>query len=185
MHSYITQSIFITTHALYHTFSYIFMQTAHLRNIGPPAKIHNTRLRKRMENEERAESESPYQKELEAVRSDVARLTSLLEKALRARDGERTSTQTNDAPPATQSHVVPQVIGTNSPKKRPEPIRPIQIPITMDLTAEDPEDWRSSDQLGRDKWTALEERLRAVEGNDLSDPVRAAEACLVPKIVIP
>ena len=166
----------IITRALYHTFSYTFMRTAQLRNIGPLAKVHYTRLRKRMENEERAESESPYQKELEAVRSDVARLTSLLEKALRTRDGEGTSTQTDDAPPGAQSPVVPQVIGRNSPKKRPESIRPIQIPIIMDLTAEDPEDGRSSDHLGHDKWTALEERLKAIKGNDLSDPVRAAKS---------
>ena len=67
------------------------MQTAQLLNIGPPAKVHNTRLRKRMENEERTEPESPYQKELEAVRNDVAHLASLLEKALRTKDGEGTS----------------------------------------------------------------------------------------------
>jgi hypothetical protein len=32
---------------------------------------------------------------------------------------------------------------------------------------------------------ALEERLRAVEGNDWFDPMRAAEVCLVPNIVVP
>ena len=113
MHSYIAQSIFITTHALYHTFSSTFMQTAQLQNIGPPAKIHNIRLRKRMENAERTEPESQYQKELEAVRSDVARLASLLEKALRTRDREGTSAQTDEAPPTVQSPLAPQIIGTS------------------------------------------------------------------------
>ena len=54
----------------------------------------------------------------------------------------------------------------------------------MDLTVEDPQDVRFSDHIGYDKWTALEERIRAVEGNDLSDQVRAAEVCFVPNIVI-
>jgi hypothetical protein len=55
----------------------------------------------------------------------------------------------------------------------------------MDLTTEDPHDVRFSDRVRDDKWTALEERLRAVEGNDLFDPVRATEVCLIPSIVIP
>ena len=55
----------------------------------------------------------------------------------------------------------------------------------MDLTNEDPHDVKVSNHERYDKWTALEERLRAVEGNDLFDPIRAAEVCLVPNIVIP
>jgi hypothetical protein len=55
----------------------------------------------------------------------------------------------------------------------------------MDLTNEDPQDIIFSDNIGYDKWTALEERLKAVEGNDLFDPIRAAEVCLVPNILIP
>ncbi|KAG5227124.1 Bifunctional dihydroflavonol reductase/flavanone reductase [Salix suchowensis] len=56
MHPYIVQSIFITTHALYHTFSYYIYAYSSTTKHRPPAKIHNTRLRKRMENEERANS---------------------------------------------------------------------------------------------------------------------------------
>jgi len=55
----------------------------------------------------------------------------------------------------------------------------------MDLTNEDPRDVRFSDNIGYDKWIALEERLRTVEGNDLFDPIRVVEVCLVPNIVIP
>jgi len=38
---------------------------------------------------------------------------------------------------------------------------------------------------GLEKWTALEERIRAVEGIRLYDPIKAVEMCLVPNIVIP
>jgi hypothetical protein len=55
----------------------------------------------------------------------------------------------------------------------------------MDLTNEDPQDIRFSEHVGYDKRTALEERLRAVEGNDLFDPIRATEVCLVSNIIIP
>ncbi|XP_073260177.1 uncharacterized protein [Populus alba] len=48
----------------------------------------------------------------------------------------------------------------------------------MDLTTEDPYDVKFSDCVRDDKWTTLEERLRVVEGNDLFDPVRAAEDSL-------
>ncbi|XP_034932830.1 uncharacterized protein [Populus alba] len=155
-----------------------------LRNIGPPPRIHNTRQRARMENEGRSQPESQYQRELEGVRNDVAHLTSMLEQLLRARDGEGTSTQPNEAPAAAQIPVAPINIGANTPTKQ-SPARPIQIPITMDLTNEDPYDFKFSNHEGDDKWTALEERLRAIEGNDLFDPIRAAEVCLVPNIVIP
>jgi hypothetical protein len=36
-----------------------------------------------------------------------------------------------------------------------------------------------------EKWTALEERIRAVEGDHLCDLVKAVNMCLVPNIVIP
>jgi hypothetical protein len=35
--------------------------------------------------------------------------------------------------------------------------------------------------MDHDKWVALEERLRVVERNNLTNPVLAAEVCLVPK----
>jgi len=167
-------------------FSYIYACICRLKNIGPPSRIHNTRQRKRMENEERSQPEAQYQRELKGVRNDVAHLTSMLEQMLRARDGEGTSTQPDEAPAAAQIPVAPINVGANTPNKQhPNPTRPIQIPITMDLTNEDPHDVKLSNHEGYDKWTALEERLRAVEGNDLFDPVRAAEVCLVPNIVIP
>jgi len=139
-----------------------------------------------MENEERSQPEAQYQRELEGVRNDVPHLTSLLEQMLRAKDGEGTSTQPDEAPPVAQIPVAPINAGANTPNKQhPNLTQPIQIPITMDLTNEDPQDVRFSNHVGYDKWTALEERLRVIKGNDLFDPIRAAEVCLVPNIVIP
>jgi len=67
------------------------------------------------------------------------------------------------------------------------PIAPIplsQAPITMDLTADVPPGTRSINFVNYDKLSALEERLRVVEGNDWFDPMRAAEVCLVPNIIV-
>ena len=46
-----------------------------------------------MENEERAHLEAHYQKELENMKDDIARLTSLLEQALVFKSKKGTSTQ--------------------------------------------------------------------------------------------
>ena len=71
------------------------------------------------------------------------------------------------------------------PNKHLDTSWPIQIPITMDLTTEDPQDNRFSNHARYNKWNALEEKLRVVEGNDLFDPVKAVEVCLGPNIIIP
>ena len=55
----------------------------------------------------------------------------------------------------------------------------------MDLTAKGTPNNRSTSLMNHDKLSALEERLRAVEGNDWFDPMRATEVCLVPNIVVP
>ncbi|XP_073262693.1 uncharacterized protein [Populus alba] len=44
---------------------------------------------------------------------------------------------------------------------------------------------KSSNGIGQDKMVALEARIRAIEGVDLYDPVRASEMCLVPNVVVP
>jgi len=38
---------------------------------------------------------------------------------------------------------------------------------------------------GRDKLTALEQRMRTFEGTSLHDLIKAAEMCLVPNVIIP
>jgi len=67
------------------------------------------------------------------------------------------------------------------------PIAPIpssQAPITVNLIADGPPGNRSTDFVNYDKLSALEEKLRAVEGNDWFDPMRAAEVCLAPNIIV-
>jgi hypothetical protein len=71
-----------------------------------------------MENKERSQPEAQYQRELEGVRNDVAHLTSLLEQMLRAKDGEGTSTQPNEAPPAAQIPVALINDEANTPNKQ-------------------------------------------------------------------
>jgi hypothetical protein len=71
---------------------------------------------------------------------------------LRAKYGEGTSTQPDEAPPAAQISVAPINVVANTPyKQHPNPTRPIQIPITIDLTSKDPQDVRFSDHVGYDK----------------------------------
>ena len=55
----------------------------------------------------------------------------------------------------------------------------------MDLIAEWPFDDRFVGPIDHNKWIALEERLRAVEENDLIDLVLAVEVCLIPNIMVP
>jgi len=65
------------------------------------------------------------------------------------------------------------------------PIRLAHTPPTMDLTVDRPSESRSNCFISQEKISALEERWRAVEGNDWFDPIRAAEVCLVPNIMVP
>jgi hypothetical protein len=64
-------------------------------------------------------------------------------------------------------------------------VPPTQVPITVNLTTDDPHRMKFSKHVDYDKLTALEERLRAVEGADLYDPVHATEMCLVPNVAVP
>jgi hypothetical protein len=53
--------------------------------LGPPKnhKIHYTQLRRKiMENKEKTRLEAYYQRELERMKSDINRLTSILEEAI-------------------------------------------------------------------------------------------------------
>jgi hypothetical protein len=55
----------------------------------------------------------------------------------------------------------------------------------MDSISDRPFGYRSTGFMNHDKLSTLEERLRAVEGNDWFNPMRATEVCLVPNIVVP
>ncbi|KAJ6925557.1 hypothetical protein NC651_010063 [Populus alba x Populus x berolinensis] len=138
-----------------------------------------------MEYEERAILESRYQSELEAVRNEVSRMTNLLEQLLRAKNGEGTSTQPPIGAPSVHVPGVSQNLGVDSVTGQHfAPTIPIQPPQAH-ITADRPSDNRSTGFMNDDKISALEERLRAAEGNDWFDPMRASEICLVPNITVP
>ena len=149
----------------HHVFLFlIYHMHSRSRNIGPPSKVHHTRLRSRMENEERAILESRYQSELEAVRNEVSRMTNLLEQLLRAKNGEGTSTQPPIGALSAHSPGVSQNLGADSVTGQhfapAVPIQPPQTHITVDLTADGPSDNRSTGFMNDDKISALEERLK-------------------------
>jgi hypothetical protein len=59
--------------------------------------MYNTRSRKRqMQNEERAQLEAQHQKEMDNLKEEVPRLTSLLEQALRDKSGKAIIAQPED-----------------------------------------------------------------------------------------
>ena len=146
-----------------------------------------------MENEERAHLEAHYQKELESMKNDITRLTSLLEQALVSKFGEDTSTQPAVATPSVSIPAAPfvftsQNLGANpssSEQQFTAHVPPAQVPVTVNLTIDDSHKMKFSKHVDYDKLTALEERLRAIEGADLYDPVHAAEMCLVPNVAVP
>ncbi|XP_034892100.1 uncharacterized protein [Populus alba] len=146
-----------------------------------------------MENEERAHLEAHYQRELENMKNDIARLTSLLEQALVAKSGEGTSTQPAVATPSISMPAAPFVFPPQNLGANPSAfeqqftanVPPAQVPVTVNLATDDPQRMKFSENVDYDKLTALEERLKAVEGADLYDPVYAAEMCLVPNVVVP
>ena len=165
------------------------------QNIGPQ-RAYNTRLRARnMEDEERAYREARFQEELDSLKDSVARLTGLLEQVLRNTSGEGTSTR--PAPlPASQPE---EIIGGHTqeprhnehaqePRHNPafvQPTTPIPTPAVVDAFINESHKTKSSEDVDQDKMAALEARIRAIEGIDLYDPVRAVEMCLVSNIGIP
>jgi len=66
-----------------------------------------------------------------------------------------------------------------------QPAYPSRISSTIDSTEKESQKGKMVKEEGLEKWTALEERIRAVEGNHLCDLVKAVNMCLVPNIVIP
>jgi hypothetical protein len=135
-----------------------------------------------MENEERAQLEAHYQNKIESIKGEVARLTYLLKQVLSSKNRKVIFAQ-----PLVKTlsiHVLgtSQNLGADSTAEQHfVPIAPIpssQAPIIMDLTADGPLGNRSTNFVNYDK-------LSAVEGNDWFDPMRAAEVCLVPNIIVP
>jgi hypothetical protein len=62
---------------------------------------------------------------------------------------------------------------------------PAPAPTVMKASANESYKAKSSDSIDQDKIEALEARLKVIEGVDLYDPIRVAEMCLVPNVVVP
>ena len=141
-----------------------------------------------MEGEERADRDAHFQEELESLKASVARLTSLLEQTLRNASGEGPS---NRPTISVQPPTMAQPEETMSEHGLEPPHNPAFVhstpsapaPVVTDPFANESHKTKSSDDI--DKMAALEARIRAIEGLDLYDPVRAAEMCLVPNVVVP
>ena len=146
-----------------------------------------------MENEEIAHLEAHYQRELESMKNDITRLTSLLEQTLVSKSGEDTSTQLAVATPSVSMLAAPFVFTSQNLGANPSSfeqqftthVPPAQVPVTVNLTTDDSHRMKFSKHVDYDKLTALEERLRAIEGADLYDPVHAVKMCLVPNVAVP
>jgi hypothetical protein len=143
-----------------------------------------------MEDEERAHRDAHFQEELESLKTSVARLTSLLEQTLRNTSGEGPSNRPvtfNQTPITTQLEERMSEHG-QEPQHNPAFVQsatPAPAPTVMDAFANESHQAKSSDSLDQEKIAALEARIKVIEGVDLYDPVRAAEMCLVPNVVVP
>jgi len=62
---------------------------------------------------------------------------------------------------------------------------PVPTPTVANVVANESHKTKPFDDIDQDKMAALEARIRAIEGVDLYDLVRAAEMCLVPNMVVP
>nr|XP_034893121.1 uncharacterized protein LOC118032519 [Populus alba] len=143
-----------------------------------------------MEGEEHAHRDVHFQEELESLRASVARLTSLLEHTLRNASGEGPSNRPAifvQPPTTTQPKETMSEHGQELPHNpafvHSMPSTP--APAIIDLFANESHKTKSSNGIDQDKMAALEARIKAIEGADLYDPVRAAEMCLVPNVVVP
>jgi hypothetical protein len=119
----------------------------------------------------------------------VAHLTSLLEQTLRNTSGEGLSNKPitfNQAPTTVQSEERMSEHG-QEPQQNPTFVQSATFapaPTVMEAFANESHKAKSSDIIDQDKIEALKARLKVIEGVDLYDPVRAAEMCLVPNVVV-
>ncbi|XP_024465904.1 uncharacterized protein LOC112328891 [Populus trichocarpa] len=115
-----------------------------------------------MENEERAQLEAQHQKEVDNLKEEVTRLSSLLEQALRDKSGK--ATYIAQPEPMLVNPFTPQNLGANEKESQ-----------KGKMVKED----------DLNKFITLEQRMRAFEGIRLYDPIKAVDMCLVPNVVIP
>jgi len=60
-------------------------------NAGSLPKAYYTLMREKMENKERAQIKTHYQKKIKSIKGEVARLTNILERLLSFKNGKGTS----------------------------------------------------------------------------------------------
>ena len=143
-----------------------------------------------MEDEERAQREAYLHDELESLKISVAHLTSLLKQTLRNTSDEGPSNQPITFDPAPTSVQPEERMSEHGqePQQNPTFVQsttPAPSPTVVKASANESHKAKSSDSIDQAKIEALEARLKAIEGIDLYDPVRAAEMCLVPNVVVP
>jgi hypothetical protein len=127
-----------------------------------------------MENEKMAQLEAQYQKEIEIMKNDIARLTNLLEQALRSRLGEGPLTQ----PTIVAQYAAPQNIGALETQFAAHFLVPhVRIPPIVDLIVKEAYKGKVVEMDNYDKPVTLEERMREIEGVDLYDPIRTTKMC--------
>jgi hypothetical protein len=120
---------------------------------------------------------------------EVAKLTSLLEQALRDKSGK--ATHIAQPEPMLVNPFNPQNLGANGLSSDFQQAMhfqlayPTRMSFTIDSIEKESQKGKMVKEDGLNKLVALEQRLRAFEGIRLYDPIKDAEMCLVPNIVIP
>ena len=133
--------------------------------------------------------EAQHQKEVDNLKKEVTRLTSLLEQALR--DKSEKATHITQPEPMPINPFNPQNLGANGLSSdfqqamHFQPAYPTRTPLTIDSIEKESQKGKMVIEEGLNKLVALEQRMRAFEGIHLYDPIKAAEMCLVPNVVIP
>ena len=121
-----------------------------------------------MENEERAQLEAQHQKELDNLKEEVTRLTSLLEQALRNKSGKATLIAQPEDMHVT--HFDPHNLGANrvsSEFQQPmhfQPAYPARVSSTIDSIEKEYKKGKMVKEDDLNKFIALEQRMRAFEG---------------------
>jgi len=64
-------------------------------------------------------------------------------------------------------------------------IPPMRVPAMVDLTVEEAYRKKAVKKDNYDKLAALEERMRAIEGAELYDPIKVVQMCLFPNVKLP
>jgi hypothetical protein len=115
-----------------------------------------------MKNEEKAQLEAQHQKEVDNLKEEVARLTSLLEQALRDKFGKTTLIAQPEDMHVT--HFDPQNLGANRVSSEFQqamhfqPAYPMRMPFTIDSTKKESQKGKMVKEEGLEKWNLKKAR---------------------------